>query len=149
MSDSRRVEMSDAEIDDFLGKRGTCVLALADDDTPYAVPISYGYVPEASRFYLRLGATDDGEKRQFVESAARARVVTYDRTGEGWKSVVAHGRLETLDDEDLTVELVERLAEAELPHFEMWPVPKQDVEFSIVRLDVEDVTGRKAATDGE
>ncbi|MFB6122213.1 MAG: pyridoxamine 5'-phosphate oxidase family protein [Haloferacaceae archaeon] len=148
MSDSRRVEMSDAEVDDFLGRRGTCVLALANDDTPYAVPVSYGYVPDASRFYLRLGSTDGGEKRAFVEPSARARIVVHDRTAEGWKSAVARGRLETLADEDLTVDVVEHLSEAELPHFEMWPVSKREVEFSIVRLDADDVTGRKAAQAG-
>lgn len=43
MAIDQETEMTDAEIDDFLGQHETGVLSLARTDDPYAIPISYGY----------------------------------------------------------------------------------------------------------
>lgn len=147
MEDSRSVEMDADEITEFLRARGTAVLSLAEDDEPYAVPVSYGYGDEEGCFYLRLGYREGSEKPSFLEASDYARIVVYDRTPEGWKSVIATGELTELSHADLTAELVEQLSKAELPHFEMWEMPKEELDFTIHRLDVDEVTGRKAAAD--
>ncbi|MFW6000467.1 MAG: pyridoxamine 5'-phosphate oxidase family protein, partial [Halorubrum sp.] len=42
MPTNGEVEMSEAEVDAHLSRHETGVLALARDDAPYAIPISYG-----------------------------------------------------------------------------------------------------------
>ncbi|MFB6170072.1 MAG: pyridoxamine 5'-phosphate oxidase family protein [Haloarculaceae archaeon] len=144
MDDSRSVEMGADEIAAFLQAHGTGVLSLAEGDEPYSVPVSYGYAAEEGCFYLRLGYRDGSEKPSFIEASASARLVVYDHTDEGWKSVIAVGDLSELSKADLTPDLVEQLSQAELPHFEMWEEPKEELEFTINQLDVTRVTGRRA-----
>ena len=143
-TEPRPVEMSPAEVDSFVGVGGSGVLALARDDTPYAIPVSYGYEPGEERFFLRLGQADDSEKPNFVRSSAAARLVIYaDRPTEA-RSVVAKGPLDELPREQLTPDLVETLSHAQLPRFELWTQPRADVGFTIYTLDVRELTGRKA-----
>lgn len=142
MSETRGVEMSDAEVDAFLARGGTGVLSLARGDEPYATPVSYGYDPTVRQFFLRLGVGVAGGKREFVESPGGARLVTYGPVEDGWTSVVAAGDLVPLGDEDLTVETASALRDAELPLLSIWGEELDDVEFRVYRLDVEDLTGR-------
>lgn len=146
MSDRPSVAMTTDEITRFLDARGTCVLSLAEDDEPYAIPVSYGYDASEECFYLRLGHSPESEKQAFLQASERARIVVYDQTPEGWKSVVATGVLTELDEADLTAELIAQLSDAELPRFEMWDESKRELDFTINRLDVETLTGRKAVS---
>jgi len=61
MATRSEVEMSDAEVDALLSRHETGVLALARDETPYAIPISYGFDKESRTAFLRLVSTPDSE----------------------------------------------------------------------------------------
>ncbi len=138
-------ELTDAAINDFLGRRGTAVLSLARDDTPYSIPVSYGYTPDERAFYLRLGFHPDSEKRQFVDASELARLVRYERTGDEWTSVIAVGELREVTEADLTGDIARVLQQADVPLLSMWDVPIDDVEFGIYRLPVDRLTGRRGS----
>jgi hypothetical protein len=143
MTLDQETELSSAETDALLGRHETGVLSLARDDEPYAIPVSYGYDPESRRIYLRLVTTPDSEKRRFLVDAARANLVVYETAGDGYRSVVATGRLSEIDREDLTVEHVEQFGDAKRPLFEVWEEGRPDLDVTLYRLDPDDFGGRQ------
>lgn len=144
MAIDRRTEMSDEETDAFLGSRETGVLSLARADDPYAIPISYGYDASDRQFYLRSVSTPDSEKRRFVRSGSDAQLVVYDDEDGVYRSVVATGRLVSIDPDDLTAADIRQYGAAERPLFEIWPQPKEGLDIDLYRLEPETVTGRLA-----
>ena len=145
MDRDRGVEMTADEVDAFLGRGGTAVLALARESEPYATPVSYGYDAGSRAFYLRLGFGEGSEKRDYVDASAGARLVAYGPTDGGWASVVAEGTLSPVADDELTVETARVLREGEAPLLDIWGEELADAEFRIYRLDAESVTGRTTA----
>lgn len=140
--------MDDDELASFLGRGGTGVLALARDDSPYATPVSYGFDSTERAFTLRLGLSEDSEKRRFLDRDAspEARLVVYGSDDDVWTSVVATGTLQPVDAEDLTPAIAETLRGSDPPLLGAWEDP-DDVEFRLYRLAVETLTGRRARTE--
>lgn len=138
-------QMDQDAIDDFLARRGTGVLALAIGDTPYAVPVSYGFEADAGTFYLRLACRPGGRNEAFLDGATAARLVVYDRVNGEWYSVVAAGRLEAVRGDDVTPQVAEALRRADPPLVDLVDAD-DDVEFGIFRLRVDELTGRTTAT---
>src|SRR6056297_1659197 len=122
MALARETEMTAGELDEFLGLRETGVLSLAHNDEPYAIPISYGYDADERTFYLRLVSTPESEKRQYLSSSPRARLVVYDDadSGQSYRSAVAVGSLTEVSSDELTVDRIEQYGEAKRPLFEIW-----------------------------
>lgn len=143
MEGNGSVEMSMGEIDSFVGRKGTCVLSLARDGVPYSIPVSYGYDDSSGVFYFRLGFTEDSEKKDFLEEGAKTRVVLYDKIEGDWMSVIAKGNIESIDDEDMDVDVVRQLSRAEIPLLGIWEDPMEEIEFTIYKLFVDEITGRK------
>jgi len=99
MADIRSVRMGDEERDEFLGRGGTGTISVStpDDDPPYSRPVSYGYDAETGNFYFRfaVGPEDTG-KADIVDQDSVVSFVTHNQTDDGWRSVVATGRLAVL-----------------------------------------------------
>lgn len=86
-------EMPRAEVDGFLAARTWGMLATADADGPYAVPVSYGWDGEA--LYV---ATGPGRKLRHLESSpALCLTVPAVEGGDRWRCVVARGRAVPVD----------------------------------------------------
>lgn len=134
--------MSEAEVDAHLSRHETGVLALARDDAPYAIPISYGYDADERALYLRLVSTPDSEKREFLASTPRARVVVYEDENDEYASVVGVGTLERVDLDELTPKTIAQYGEARRPLFEIWADDKPDLDISLYRFTPETLTGR-------
>jgi nitroimidazol reductase NimA-like FMN-containing flavoprotein (pyridoxamine 5'-phosphate oxidase superfamily) len=149
MALDRETRMSPEETDALLARHETGVLALARDDDPYAVPISFGYDAESRRFYLRLVSTPESEKREFLASAPSTRLVVYEEEGDVYRSVVATGTLEEIPREELTVDHVEQYGEARRPLFEIWGGCKPELAVRLYRFDPDTVGGRRVAIDRE
>ena len=149
MTLDQETELSSAETDALLGRHETGVLSLARDDEPYAIPVSYGYDPDARRVYLRLVTTPDSEKRRFLVDAPRASLVVYETDGDGYRSAVATGRLSEIDREDLTVEHVEQFGDAKRPLFEVWEEERPALDVTLYRLDPDDLGGREIGAGDE
>lgn len=144
MSLAQETEMTQPEIDEFLSDNETGVLSLALDDDPYAIPISYGYDAMSTTFYMRLVSTPESEKRAFLTSSPRARLVVYDENDDGtlYHSVLAIGELTAVSPDDLTVEDIEQYGEAYRPLFEIWGERKDELEINLYKLAPSELSGR-------
>ncbi|EMA62366.1 pyridoxamine 5'-phosphate oxidase family protein [Halorubrum kocurii] len=151
MATRSEVEMSDAEVDAFLSQHETGVLSLARGETPYAIPISYGFDAESRTVFLRLVSTPDSEKRNFLASDPKARVVLYDEDGEGdreeYASVVGVGTLYRVALDDLTPETIAQYGETHRPLFEIWADGKEELDIELYRFEPERLTGRTVVVD--
>ncbi|APX95215.1 pyridoxamine 5'-phosphate oxidase family protein [Natronorubrum daqingense] len=143
MAIDQETEMSDAAVDDFLGRHETGVLSLARTDDPYAIPISYGYDEEDRAFYLRLVSTPNSEKREYLESSPSARLVVYDEHGSTYRSIIATGSLENVPPSALTPEQIAQYGEAKRPLFEIWAQSKADLDIELYRLEPDSLNGRR------
>lgn len=141
--------MTGAEVDEFLGRYETGVLSLARGDEPYSIPISFGYDAGEGTFYLRLVSTPESEKRGFLASAPRARLVVYDEVEprRSYRSVVAVGSLEEIEQEALTVEHIEQYGSTKRPLFEIWSESKRDLDVELYRFEPTSVSGRRTEID--
>lgn len=128
-------------ISEFLEAQGTGVLAIAATGRVYAVPVSFAYHEEGPAVYFRFGYGPDSQKRHFVEEADEASFVGYERTAEGWKSVLAEGELEPVSESRLDTTLAEAVNGLHIPYFAVHRRPPDELEFEIVRLDVDKLTG--------
>jgi hypothetical protein len=88
--------MTDAEVDETLAANDTGVLSLADDGTPYAVPVSYHYDGES--IWLRLSDDGDSEKMAFLESTTEPCLLVYGVEGDHSWSILIRGELRRDDD---------------------------------------------------
>jgi len=134
--------MDDNEIDALLGTGGTGVIAFADEDEPYAIPISYGYDDDAESFYIRCGFAPDSEKRRFVDDGVTASLVITDDTGT-WRSVIARGSLTEINEPAIEGGAAQSIRRMNIPYVTIHETPATAMEFELYRLDPESVTGRK------
>lgn len=134
--------MTPAEVDAHLSRHETGVLALARDDAPYAIPISYGYDADDRALYLRLVSTPDSEKREFLASTPQARIVVYEDADDEYASVVGIGSLERVDLDELTPETIAQYGETQRPLFEIWADDKPELDIELYRFAPETLTGR-------
>ncbi|MDS0295451.1 pyridoxamine 5'-phosphate oxidase family protein [Halogeometricum luteum] len=148
---AQETEMSDSEVDEFLGRHETGVLSLAQSDEPYSIPISYGYDAGARAFFVRLVSTPESEKRRFLSSSPRARIVVYEESESNptstYRSVVGTGTLEEISPAELTVEHVEQYGNAKRPLFEIWGQSKKDLNIQLYTLDPDELNGRRTEID--
>ena len=135
--------MDAAAVDEFLARRETGVLALARDDVPYSIPISYGYDRDERTFYLRLVSTPDSEKRPFLADAPPCRLVVYEEDEPVYRSVVARGDLESMAPSDLNPEHIAQYGNAQRPLFEVWTEETADLDIELFVLDPEEIGGRR------
>jgi nitroimidazol reductase NimA-like FMN-containing flavoprotein (pyridoxamine 5'-phosphate oxidase superfamily) len=146
MSDLEAIEMDGDERDDFLGAGGTGVIALssADEESPHAVPVSYGYDGTEDVFYFRLSTGPDSEKGPLADRPVT--FVTYGAADDDWRSVVAKGRLRSTTAESIAIESLEGLENVQIPLVEIFGRPTAEITFEFYRLDPEELTGRKEAS---
>lgn len=150
MALARETEMTAEEVEAFLSAQETGVLSLADDDEPYAVPVSYGYDADTETFYFRLVSTEGSQKRRFLVGTPKVRFVVYDEeAGETYRSVVAGGRLSEIDPTTLSVEQIEQYGEAKRPLFEIWGESRADLDIQLFALETSELTGRRTEIDRE
>jgi len=71
-----------------------CVVAMADGDVPYAVPVYYGF--DGTSLYLGIA---EGRKTEVLDRNTRVcAVVTEPGPGDAWRSVMVVGRAVSLSD---------------------------------------------------
>ncbi|MHB9285915.1 pyridoxamine 5'-phosphate oxidase family protein [Halobacteriales archaeon Cl-PHB] len=145
MSQGSTVELDRDEVDEFLGDGGTGVLSFAAgvDQSPYTLPVSYGYDANDRTFYLRLGFVDGSQKRDYVEDSRPVSLAVHDETADsGWHSVVATGELEEVTDADVGSEAMQGLGRVEIPLLDIFERPDEEVAFRFFRLDPDTLSGR-------
>lgn len=145
MSEDTMMVLDEQSIKQRLKTGGTGVLSVAKDDTPYSIPVSFGYDARANRLFLQLGFTPDSEKHRFVSDDADARFVVYEQSQDNWQSIIAIGVLHEITPEEIDNQVVRNLAHAEPPLYSFWEAPVDTVEFRIFELDVTSLSGRLSA----
>jgi hypothetical protein len=140
------VVMSHEEIVEFLGTGGTGVVAFAKDGDSYAIPISYGFDAEDEGLYLRLAFDSESEKREYVDATGDVSVVVHEQTDEGWKSVVARGRLSEVTEAALDSTVVEAMRTMDIPFVTIYDKPSAELDFEMYRLVPDELTGRREKT---
>jgi len=147
MTDARAVEMDAEERDEFLARGGTGVISFArGDESPFSLPVSYGYDETEGHVYFRLAFGPDAGKRDAVDEESSMSFVTYDDTDEGWRSVVAEGQLEEISEESLDSSVGEAMRKVEIPLVDVFERNPREVTFRFFRLDPDEIAGRKEAT---
>lgn len=137
--------MSEEEIDEFLGRGGTGVVAFATeaDEPPVAIPVSYGYNADIEAFYFQLSVPRDNRKDELVPR--QVSFVVHDETDDGWRSVVATGRLEEISDSPYESTAIQGMWAIEIPIVEIFDRPRTEVTFRYFLLEPETLTGRTEA----
>lgn len=121
------------------------VCSLSKNDDAYAIPVAHFY--DGENLYFRLGSTDGSTKRAFLTTTETACYVLYGTEPtadpnelESW-SVVVTGRLsevaETEHDRFDTAAINRRFSP-----IRVFDEPIDDIEITIVELEVDTVTGR-------
>lgn len=141
MGNTTRSEMDAVEIADFLDSRSTGTLSLANESDAYAIPVSFDYDVDTRSVYLRLGFGPNSQKRRFLDGTDHVSFVVYDRTDEGWKSVVVEGTTEELSGTALGSAIAESLEDLDIPYVRAHDRSGEQLEFSIVRIDPTSLTG--------
>jgi nitroimidazol reductase NimA-like FMN-containing flavoprotein (pyridoxamine 5'-phosphate oxidase superfamily) len=133
--------MDSLEITDFLDTQQTGVLSLARENDGYAIPLSFAYEENEQNFYLRLGYGSRSTKREFVDAVDRASFLVYDHTDDGWKSVLARGYLDELSETTAESAGIQAAQNMKIPYFQVHGEDSGNLEFTIVRMDVTELTG--------
>ena len=150
MTHAEETEMSSSEIDTFLGQAETGVISFAREGEPYAIPVSYGYDTDNRTFYLRLVSTPESGKREFLSDTPQTTLVVYEGVEDTtYRSVVATGRLQTVDPDDLSPDQIAQYGEAKRPLFEIWSAGRAELDIQLYEFQPETLSGRRTAIDGE
>ncbi|AZH25786.1 pyridoxamine 5'-phosphate oxidase family protein [Haloplanus aerogenes] len=133
------VGMDADTVDDYLRRGNHGVLALADGDDAYAVPLSYHY--DGDRFLLRVSThADDSEKQHYLDTTDTATFVCFAVAADESWSIHVRGPV---------TEWAGAVDEATLnewfPPFRLFDESVEDVAFTLYELDMETVVGRQTA----
>ena len=143
MDGLRWVQLPADERDEFLGTGGIGVLSFSTElpEPPASLPVSYGYNADAGTLYFRLSFPPGTHKTDVIDDPVS--FVSFDRTADGWRSVVATGHLEELADAPYDSEAVQGMWAVDIPTVDIFDRPPEEIPFQDFRLDPETLTGRK------
>lgn len=144
-TDIHATEMTDSEIDAFLVSEGLGILALGGD-TPYAIPMTYGFDPDDRALIFQLGDFDGSKKNALLEAedTVAFAVVAYERP-DRWRSVVVEGRLREITAEEADErDVFEHFSSGRLASVDVFTSDLADVDLDWYVLETGTVTGRKS-----
>ena len=131
--------MTDDEIRSFLTEQGVGVLAVAADDVPYVVPMSFGFDGDETLYFLFLLFGEASRKQTLCDRANRARLLAYSAESmHDWRSVITTGSVERVPEADWS-ELRTAMENAWHPDLFTAANPMRGVEG--YRLQVDDWSG--------
>jgi nitroimidazol reductase NimA-like FMN-containing flavoprotein (pyridoxamine 5'-phosphate oxidase superfamily) len=145
MPDDSLTVLATDEINQRLADGGTGVLSVAKNDTPYSIPVSFGYDPETSQLFFRLGFTPESDKHEFITDGTDARLVLYENTGGVWRSIIVTGSLHELTPADIDNRVARNLRRATPPLYSIWDAPTDSIEFRIYELQLTSISGRESS----
>ncbi len=143
MSREIGVELDETEIEQFLKQQGLGVLGFARENESYTIPVAFAYDDSAMRCIFRFLMTDDSRKQEFISQTERANLTAYNWQGANdWKSVVAGGPIQSIDDDDLGEAAALFSDIGEETALEVFNRPISEYETRWYELDITEVTGR-------
>jgi len=137
------MSMSDDEVDDVMQRAGAGVVALADENDAYAVPMSFGYDAEERAVYMMMAFAPESKKRRWIRNTETATFVVYEFDDDSEaRSVVVTGRIEEADD-DAGKGYASLTDNAEFTVMHESGALPEDTEHSVYRLDADSISGRR------
>lgn len=140
------------EIIEIIKKCDVCRIALNDEEFPYIVPLNFGLDVEGEQVYFYFHAAMEGKKLELIEKDNRAtfemdcdhKFILYEEWMSctmGYASVIGHGYIENVADEDKyeALKILMRQYHAEDFKFntDMMKVTK------VLRMRVTDMVGKR------
>ena len=140
------------EIIEIIKKCDVCRIALNDEEFPYIVPLNFGLDVEGEQVYFYFHAAMEGKKLELIEKDNRAtfemdcdhKFILYEERMSctmGYASVIGHGYIENVADEDKyeALKILMRQYHAEDFKFntDMMKVTK------VLRMRVTDMAGKR------
>lgn len=144
--DEYGVEMSETEVAEFLERQGHGVLSFGGD-TPYGLPISFGYDVLENRCIFQLVLGDESKKRAYLDESDEVNLVAYDwQHVDDWQSVIIDGHVRPIpDDGSEAVDAARVFSElATAPSLTVFERPISELEPVWYELEIEAMTGRQA-----
>lgn len=126
--------MKAAELDELLRTGQIGVLALADANDAYAVPVAYDYDGES--LLVRLVAGPDSTKMRYLEATDTATLVVHDAGTPSW-SVLVRGPLDEREDFD------ETRINRQFSELRIFEEERDDAAVVVYELEMSEVTGRR------
>lgn len=144
-------ELKSDEVERILKTNTSGVLALIDSNGyPYTVPMSYVY----SNGNIYFHSAKSGHKIDAVNGNKKATFCVIDKDDvmpekytTAYKSVIAFGKVEIVDDGEEALSAVRQLGDKYYPdHFEelQAEIEKYNSAFLIIRFDIEHISGKQA-----
>lgn len=139
--------MDSRDIDRMLTDSGWGVLSLADGDSPYSIPVSFGYDGE-DVFLALIRDSPENTKFEFIDDGQQARLLVTDIGGRfDWQSIGVTGRVRSLDrDSDEWDHAVETLDDNAWFSADFERAEGIE-EITAWRLDVDEVRGLEVRED--
>ncbi len=129
--------MTESETDEFLREGDHGVLALADGNDAYAVPLNYHYDGEV--LLLRVSEhNSESEKLRYLKTTNSALFLCYEVTSTGSWSIQIRGAIQRWQGE-----IDETTLNKWFPPFHVFDESVNNVEFSLYKLEMDEVTGRR------
>ncbi|WP_435157444.1 pyridoxamine 5'-phosphate oxidase family protein [Haladaptatus sp. DFWS20] len=143
MGDITTIQMDEEERNEFLMTGGTGVISFSagTEESPYTLPVSYGYDATSTRFYFRLASGPNSKKEEVIDRPIS--FVTYDKTEEGWCSVGVTGRLKEVAEADIDSDIVQGIRHVDIPIVDVFDRHPREVSFRFFHLDPDQLTSRK------
>ena len=148
---SQKLIQNPQQIEAILAKAKFICLALSDSETPYIVPMSFGYKENA----IYLHSSREGRKIEILKKNPRVcfevdietEVITADdpcKYNVSYRSVIGHGQTKFLEDynekvEGLTV-LSEHYGKKGPFEFEEWKVNR----LCVIKIEIEKMMGKES-----
>lgn len=144
-------ELQQDEIERILQFNTSGVLALMDSDGyPYSVPLSYVY----SNGKIYFHSAKVGHKIEAINNYKKATFCIIDRDDVQpekyttiYKSIIAFGKVEIVEDSKETLTAISELGEKYYPNHSsdlQNEIEKFKMAFLIIRFDIEHITGKQA-----
>jgi nitroimidazol reductase NimA-like FMN-containing flavoprotein (pyridoxamine 5'-phosphate oxidase superfamily) len=120
------------------------VLALADGDDSYAVPVFHHYADGS--LYFRLGESPDSRKAAFLDATETATYVvsavdpTADPDGQSGWSVLARGPIRAVPEDDPAYDAVE--INERFDPIRVFDESLDELELTLYELRIEELAGR-------
>lgn len=137
------IEMTTEEIAEFLTRRGHGVLSFGGD-TPYGLPMSFGYDVMDNRCIFQLVFDDASRKRAYIEDSDSVSLVVYEWTGpDDWRSVVVEGQLQEIENDTPDAVQAEVVfgEYATVVGLSVFNEPIEELEPEWYELQIEEMTG--------
>jgi nitroimidazol reductase NimA-like FMN-containing flavoprotein (pyridoxamine 5'-phosphate oxidase superfamily) len=137
------------DVVDYLQEAGVGTLGFGSEEGGYAVPMSFGYDAPNEDCIFQFAFDDRSEKLSYIEADSPVTLAVHDRESvDDWRSVLVRGPLEEVPSDERTRASAVFASQARMASTDVFEKPMREIDFEWYRIDVEEITGRRAVVKG-